>query len=60
MNGGKKFTFQVLKKTLRLRCQTFPERRVIFGNDQMDGMLFSQGPPGKFQKHILDVSLPGR
>jgi len=48
MKGGKKFTFQVLQKTSRLRLQTVTARRLTRGNERRDGILLTQVPPGQF------------
>jgi hypothetical protein len=39
ISGGKKFTCHVLKKTTRLRYQTFQALLVITGIDQTGGMI---------------------
>jgi hypothetical protein len=38
-NGGKKFTFHVLKKTTRFRCQTFQALFEIRGRDKNGCMI---------------------
>ena len=53
MNGGKKLTFHVLKKTVRFRCQTFPARRVTRELREGSSGSLPERPSGQLEEHVL-------